>query len=477
MRLVLILLLAFPAAASAHAQLEDTVPTRGAQLESAPKEVQFRFSESVTAGNGSVRVFDGRGEEVQQGKPKVDGKRLSIGVGALADGGYTATYRVISADSHPVSGGFSFSVGKGGPGAQSVDRLLQGTDKGPVVATALGVARGVQYAAIALGAGTLLLLLFGLGGVAGRLRVAAIAGIVSAVAAVLLEAHQGDVGLFATRFGVAWGLGALAWVAVLFKQRYAVVPLLFLPAVGGHAAVESPVMFAANVVHVAAISGWVGGVAVLATLARKPPDRVMRSFSSYALGAVAVVLATGTIQSIIELSAWSQLTGTGYGRAILIKLGLFAVLIGFGAAHRLRGVRRVTLRGELAVMVVVLGVTGALATYAPGKVSATGPVSRSAVIGPARAEVTVDPAAPGSNELHVYLFDRKTGAQWDRSKELTATATHGALRLPIELRKAGPGHYVAPTATLPKPGSWTVTITARISDFDQYEAKLKVPVR
>lgn len=479
--LILVLLALPPAAASAHATLEDTVPARGAELERAPERVAFRFSEDVTAGARAVRVFDGRGREVQDGAPAVAGPRVSVRLGRdLPDGGYTATYRVVSADSHPVSGGFSFTVGTGGPGPQSVDRLLEDSRASPAVSTALGVARGVQYAAIALAAGTWLLLLLGLELGPGRLLVAAGAGGLSALAVIALEAVQGDVGVgdvLGTRFGLAWALGAAAWLAVAALRRPApVAALLLLPAFGGHASVESPLMLAANVVHVAAISGWIGGVAVLATRATRPPPDVLRRFSAYALGAVGVVLLTGTLQSVIELSAWSELTSTAYGRAILVKLGLFAVLLGFGALHR-RAIRRLTLRSELAVGVAVLGVTGALATYAPGKVAATGPVSRSAVIGPARAEVTVDPAAPGPNELHLYLFDRRTGAQWDRPEELTAVASRGTLALPVELRKAGPGHYVANQATLPRRGGWRLRITARVSAFDQYEATVTVPVR
>jgi copper transport protein len=519
------LALALPASAGAHAQLEGTVPARGAQLDRGPAQVEFRFSENVTAGAGSVRVFDGRGREVQQGAPRANGKRVSVRLPAdLPDGGYTATYRVISADSHPVSGGFSFAVGTGGPGPQSVDRLLQASATGAVTATAFGAARAVQYAAIALAVGTLLFLLWlwpaGFGEVrsafadrCGRLLlVAGAAGAVSGVAALLLERIEADVGLgdvLGTRFGVAWGLGVLAWLAVaaLRRSRAAVVPaagLCLLPAFGGHAGVESWVMLPANVIHVVAISGWVGGLAVLVLALRGataalPADRrgpllagALGRFSTFAGVAVAVILATGIIQSIVELSAWSELLDTQYGRAVLIKLALFAVLLGFGFVNRTRilpalraastpgraGVLlRRSLRGELGIAIVVLGVTGALATYPPAKVADTGPVSRSAVLGPARVELTLDPARRGANELHLYLFDRRTGAQWDRSKELKATISRGTLSLPVELRKAGPGHYVAQQTTIPRSGDWTLAVTSRVSAFDEYVAKLKVPVR
>ncbi len=136
-----------------------------------------------------------------------------------------------------------------------------------------------------------------------------------------------------------------------------------------------------------------------------------------------------------------------------------------------------TLRIELGVAIVVLGVTGALATYAPGKASSLGPFADSAVLGPARMELTVDPAAPGINEAHLYFFDRQTGAQWDKTKELTARASSGDEELPLDFIKAGPGHFVAQQATLPTQGDWIVRVEARVSDFDQYAAEVEVPVR
>ena len=80
---------------------------------------------------------------------------------------------------------------------------------------------------------------------------------------------------------------------------------------------------------------------------------------------------------------------------------------------------RRTLRAEVALGVAALAVTGALAGYAPATAQTAGPYSGSADLGPARAELTVEPARAGANELHVYLFDRADGRQYDAPKELT----------------------------------------------------------
>ena len=127
-----------PGRRRAHALLEGTVPERGAALERAPGQVVLRFSEPVEIAFGAVRVFDAEGAQVQQGEPfHPDGRGGEVAVrlrGDLPDGGYTATYRVVSADSHPVSGGFVFSVGSGGGGAaRRASRTCSATSRpGPV---------------------------------------------------------------------------------------------------------------------------------------------------------------------------------------------------------------------------------------------------------------------------------------------------------------------------------------------------------
>jgi copper transport protein len=180
---------------------------------------------------------------------------------------------------------------------------------------------------------------------------------------------------------------------------------------------------------------------------------------------------------------------------VLIKLVLFGVLVLLGWTNRSKllpalrasggaparaGVLlRRTLRLELALGVAVLAVTGALAGYPPSKSVASGPVTREADIGPAHLEATIDPATVGPNALHVYLFDRHSGAQFTGAKEVRVTATlpaKGIETLPVPVRKGGPGHYLG-SASLPAKGDWRLTVTVRTSAFDEDAAHLTVPIR
>ena len=122
----------------------------------------LRFDEPVEVAFGAVRVYDAAGERVDRGPARAPGRprrrRWPCACApALPDGVYTATYRVVSADSHPVTGGFVFSVGAGGAAPRlGVDELIdrrlgRAGDRGRVRRRA----RALSYLAIALGAGGL----------------------------------------------------------------------------------------------------------------------------------------------------------------------------------------------------------------------------------------------------------------------------------------------------------------------------------
>jgi copper transport protein len=261
----------------------------------------------------------------------------------------------------------------------------------------------------------------------------------------------------------------------------------------------------ANLAHVAAMAAWFGGIAVLvlalrgATRRLDPADRtgllvaVVARFSTLAGIAFAVLLATGVIQSIVEVASFSALLDTAFGRAVLIKLVLFGGLVALGGVNRRRllpalhgsapehaGVLlRRTLRFELGLGVAVLAVTGALAGYPPSTAVSSGPVTREADVGPAHIQLTVDRATTGPNEVHLYLFDHHSGAQFSRAKEVRATAAlpaKGIAGLPLDVHTAGPGH-VTGTASLPVKGDWQLTVTVRVSDFDEYVAHLNLPIK
>ncbi len=565
---VLALALLVPAQALAHAQLEGTTPERGAVVKREPPAVIFRFDEPVEGNFGAVRVYDANGSRVDEGDafhPNGEGPRLGVHLKpGLPDGSYTATYRVISADGHIVSSGYVFSIGKAGKAPkETVAELTAGSGSGPVTETAFGIARGSQYAALALALGGLAFLVVawlpalraGAGdwtrastAFAARLRglllVGAAIGALSAAAGVVLEGAEaaGVSGFSAlketivretleTKFGTIWGLAVVAWlvfgvlVAIVLRRTerppsapllaLLVAPLAYLalvPALSGHGGTQSPVVlnFPVNVIHVVAMALWLGGLATLlfvvprATRELEPAARSrllagsLARFSRVAFAAVLALLLTGLVQAYVYVRHLDALIETGYGRAVLIKFVLLvAILIPIGAYNRRRSVPRLkriaaggeppgraglllrrALRAEVALLVVVLGVTAALASYAPPVTAQAGPVSIEKQFGPIQLEMSVEPARVGANLFHVYFFDAKTGAPFAKIKQFKATAAlpEKGISLPLEAQLSGPGHYTIPGALLSASGEWQVELTVRVSAFDEYSTKVGVQI-
>jgi copper transport protein len=125
-------------------------------------------------------------------------------------------------------------------------------------------------------------------------------------------------------------------------------------------------------------------------------------------------------------------------------------------------------------------VTAVLVSKPPSTAESTGPVSKTASLGPADLQLTVDPARVGANVMHVYLIDKRSGVQYDKVKQFDLKLSQpgkGVGPLDAGARKAGPGHYVTTGAVFGVSGDWNVQIAARVSEFDAYYANLKVKIR
>ncbi|MGW0916195.1 copper resistance CopC/CopD family protein [Streptomyces sp. NPDC002784] len=139
------LLLAGAGPVSAHAALTGSDPQQGAVVEQAPEQVSLTFSEEVALSDDSVRVLAPDGERVDTGQPAgTSGTTYAVGLAdGLEDGTYTVSYQVVSADSHPVAGAFTFSVGA--PSATSVS-VSGETAGGGAVGVLYGLGRYLSYA-------------------------------------------------------------------------------------------------------------------------------------------------------------------------------------------------------------------------------------------------------------------------------------------------------------------------------------------
>ncbi|WP_121702555.1 copper resistance protein CopC [Streptomyces sp. E5N298] len=373
-------LLAAAGPASAHAALTGSDPREGAVVDKAPAQVSLTFSESVSMDDDSLRVLDPKGKRVDDGKPSgTGGTTYSVKLHAgLPDGTYTVTYQVVSADSHPVSGAYTFSVGA--PSDTSVSVSAQGAGGG-FVGGLYGVGRYVSYAgfAVLVGGAAFVLACWPRGSGVRVVQRFVVSGWLALTAATLLllllrgsytgsgkVADVFDLGLLGevlqTKAGAALVsrllllAAAALFVAVLFgaydkREDEEKRDLTFGLAVGGsvvaaglaatwamseHASVglQAGLAMPVDVVHLIAVATWLGGLtALLVALYRGPADTpvpalAVRRFSRIAFGSVIALVVTGTYQSWRQLGSWTAFTDTRYGQLLLVKIGLVAVLVG-----------------------------------------------------------------------------------------------------------------------------------------------------
>jgi copper transport protein len=561
-----------PAPADAHAELISTEPASGEQLDAAPERVVLRFSESVDVSDDAVEVLTAGGDRVDVGDPgHLDGERSSVAVDLpdLDDGTYVVSWRVLSSDNHPVSGAFTFGVGDATAAlsdadAQAlVDDALAGAGSDRLVGVSYGIVRFAAFAALVvlIGGAVFVAALWPAGAEDPRARrILAGAWWVALGATALsipLQATYAAGGSLADAFdpsvigdelgartGRAWlvRLVLLAVVAVVGPRlarrtregrTQALLPatvvaglaLLATITVTGHAVSGDLVGLAVvtDLVHLSAVTVWVGGLALLLGAVLWPADGVGDSraeaiatrFSDVASGAVMVIVASGVVQAWRQLGSWDALVDTSYGRLLLVKVGFFILMVAAAAASRSwvrqraqarmaslalspgpgavraspsgrapLSVLRRSVAAEIGLAVAVLAVTAALVNAVPGATAvdeapaATGGLFNTTIHGSLTAiQVTVDPAAVGPTEVEINI-SAHDGSPID-PEEVTSSLTlpeRDVGPLDLTLQRIGPGQYVAQGAQIPFSGTWDLEVVARTTDIDQDRVTAEVPV-
>lgn len=506
--------------ARAHAVLLDTEPVADARLAEPPAQLVLRFSEPVVP--IAFQLLAGP-DNVDLPGPAVSSGEIVLNLPArLGEGPYLLSYRVRSADGHPVAGSLAFTVGEQAfapiaraetddafwAGAGLVLRtLLYGAlifvaggrllsvavPLSPVVAGAIG-----RPMRLASGAGLVLLVLFT--GVAGG-------GLAGGPPAVLLsptpwaEALASPVGTSVAAAGA--GIGLLLWEdgrrsAVLRAAASALVALSF--ALSGHAATaaERWITVPAIWLHALGASFWLGALWPLwLTVRRLPPAQaapVLERFSRCAFLAVGVLLAAGALLALLQLSSPADLVTTGYGQRLSLKLVAVAGLLALAALNRFRltpalrtgqatiaqrGLRR-SLAADMVLAALVLSLTASLNLGAPPRSGAA--ASRAA----ARVAATTDgnrmmveifPAAPGINSLSLRLEDGQGRPLDAEEVEVRlALAEKGIEPMRMMASRAAAGHYAVAEIPLPVPGEWELRVDVLVDPFSKIAFRTRVGI-
>lgn len=529
-----LLLAAGPVApAAAHASLVDSDPPNGEVLTTPPTEVTLIFSEPVRLVPDRVLIVAPDGQRADAGEPRVDGAQLFIPVDdASQTGTYLVSYRVISADSHPVAGSITFSVGAP---SEEPPVLAEQDGSDPVVATAVSVNKYLGYAGLVLliGPGVMLALLWPRRlprqGPAKLLWTGAGLVALATVGGVWLQVpYSTGGGLFdvdgaglrdvlASAYGTAHvvRLGVLVAVALLLRPLLAGAAarsdLILLAALGlvglgtwpvaGHpiASPVPPVSVAVQTVHLAAAAFWIGGLVALAGfLLRRADERelaaILPVWSTWAAVAVSVLMLAGVIQAVIELAVPEALWSTTYGRLLLVKIGLFAGVVAVaGYSRRLVRTRiaptrprmlRLAVMAEALVLAMVLVVSSVLVQTTPGRTAVeqepAAAVQDYAVTLDSELyslQVLLEPAAQGTNLIHLYAYtpegERQPVVEWQATAALPEAGVE-----PIEVPLlALTDDHATGQVVLPVAGDWQFRFTLRLSEFDQASVEATVPIR
>lgn len=508
------------ATALAHASLDDSSPASGAVVVTSPSELVLGFDEAVTLDLGGVELSDADGDPIEIPTGEVssqDPATVTVpNLPELEAGVYVVVWQVSSSDGHPARGAFTFQVGTAAgvvDGDSLVASALAGRATDTAVSWTLGLARFVAFLGVTVLFGAVAVHLLG-----GDLRrrdsdatsderagiprhaarvlwwVAWSYAVVGSVAVFVLQgpylsggslADAVDVALWddvaRTRLGTAVlvRLALLAVSAVLFTRvarphdtphhlRLAVwttvgIAVVVTFSLTGHPSAASPALVGVvvDVLHLAAVAAWLGGLAAL-LVATEPVERTVRRFSAMATVAVPIIVVTGVVQTWNLAEGLDELTSVAWGRALLVKVSLVVLLVTLGAISRwlLRHEGATAIRhlvvSELAIGAVVLGVTAGLVATPPNPPPASQVFSATLAQGNLIADVSLTPGRVGANEMHI-VFSPPGGTLQPVVSVEARLRSADLPAVPVVLEPDGPNHYLG-SVQIPSAGEWTLDL-------------------
>lgn len=512
---------------SAHAALERSVPSANSVVEQSPPAIVLDYDEDVEASLASIQLFDADRTAVEVGAPTAgeDATVVTASLPRLDDGLYAVVWRVTSADGHVVDGAFSFQVGTGdvGDGGDLLADVSQGGEVDLGLKWAYGVSRFLALA------GAIVLIGLGLWSVQGRPQLGTLGRIRRAMWvswASLLVGALGAFGMFGAQAEggtIADGLSPSVWsdiagtgtgrallarialavvlgVVVRTWQRHAATwwqllagsaSLLTLVTFSksGHPNSLSPSVLwvAIDVVHLVAITAWVGGLVALtlagsAWLAEPEAVRPVRRYSATALVCVPVIVVTGVLQTVKLAGGLDDVTATTWGRMLLAKVMLVIAMVALGGVSRWllhhdgAGSLRRTVLVESLIGIVVVALAAGMVAQPPRPAVPAIPFNATVSANGVLAAVSISPGSVGSNEIHVLITP--PGGSITPVAELTARVSlpaQGIPNSPITFTPEGPNHFSG-TVTFPEPGEWTLELIVAVTESDRALIKTTVPI-
>jgi copper transport protein len=525
--LMLLFFAAAPGQASAHAFLVKASPAADSTWQTSPSEVRLTFNERLEKQLYAVEVISPSGNSVTSAHAIIstDQKELSLPLPKLDDGYYTVTYRVISADGHPVSGAYVFTAGQPAAGSSPfADPLLSANPH-----SGHGSHGQIEFWAVRIFYYAMLLFLSGwtLWSVVFRGERAEIRGLhrywsrhllwfylIAAAGVGLLQVsdifsdiHWADVMTLLTKtaVGVSWSLSILlALAGLLFLQRFRsfdaiwAVLLLAVKSISGHAmAFDTPVRTVLlDFLHLVAAAIWAGGLFYLIVVGYKHPDarsRFLPVFSRAAMWSIIVLVVTGALSLLFFIPKPAYLLYTSWGIWLLAKMFLVLCVIVTGVLLR-RGMRKRPeatplrlLRLDFALMLLITGIVGIFTFLNP--FPANEPLHWHVMGEKIHMTAEISPNAPGTNDFSVQVWLPESSAAPKRVQLLLTSLDkegRGPIEVPIAEGSAVSKQpdlftgfhrydYSASGPYLSFPGRWKVQV--RVLDAEDNETAYEKEMR
>jgi copper transport protein len=495
-----------------HATLIAAEPANRSVVATAPKEFRLTFNEPVTP--LVLKLVASHTPTVLLDRYRSVGPKLMVEAPAeLNPGTYAFSWRVISADGHPIAGAIVFSVGAPSPG------LPPDPDEAydPQARAALGIVRLAIYFGLFVGVG---------GAFASRwltpsgathrpsshiVQWALLMGLAAVPLSVGLQgldalgANLRQLALpivWETGFNTSWATTAIiAGIAVIaglcaMGVRHQPVALGFglagligigwALAASGHASAASPqgLTGPAVAIHGVGIALWIGSLLPLAAAMKRDGDHALSTlhrFSRTIPIVLAAILLSGGFLAIVQVEHVEALRSTDYGRVLVAKLAVVAALLTIAAWNRFAltfqinqgeiearlGLIR-TIAAELMLMMIVLALVTTWRFTPPPRAlvaAAAEPAVLSFHTASAFANVAFTPGRAGRVKVSMVIMTGSYGPL--DAKAITVTIANlpaGVEPIARSAQKPGDGSWRIEALTIPLPGLWSVRLDILLPD-------------
>ncbi|AYN20703.1 copper resistance CopC/CopD family protein [Alcaligenes aquatilis] len=510
--LIALLLLAWVPALHAHASLVASKPDSGTILAQSPRTASLSFNESVSPLLMTLIRPDGSSEEL--GDVLMQDQRLELALPPMeTEGTYGLSWRVISADGHPVGGTLTFAIGT--PSAN----LMDSTRSNPVRNGLIWLARLLGYLGLFTGIGWVVYRALTSTSNETSTQQSRLAPHMLALGAIALLLNLGLVGVDAldlplsalfgtaawktaasTSMGVAVPLGwiALACAALSWQAKsptsqkwLAALALTLLGASlasSGHASTADPACLSRPSVwlHVVALTLWMGSFLPLAyALQHAQESRLLTLFSRWIPAVLLILVLSGAGLIYVQFDQLASLWESRYGQVLSAKLILVLLLLALGAYNRYRltqavlqqrsnarqALRRVV-RLEYVLVVLILAVAALWRFTPPPRALAqlVSPTISSHIHTEAvRADLLYIPAtAQRPAILTVSLYEPDFSPLKAQEVEVIFSNPQAgveSITFPAKLTRQD--QWEVNTLELPHLASWNIRIQVLISDFER----------